>query len=36
LNANDDAEKDDLEEKLKDMQQICDPIISKVYKEHGG
>lgn len=36
LNSNDDAERDDYESKLKDLQSICDPIISKVYKEHGG
>lgn len=28
LNANDDAEKDDIEDKLKEVQQVCDPIIS--------
>lgn len=28
LNANDDAEKDDLDDKLKEVQQVCDPIIS--------
>jgi len=32
LNANGDAEKDDFEEKLKELQAICDPIISKVYQ----
>lgn len=36
LSANDDAEKDDLEDKLKEVQQVCDPIISQVYGNQGG
>jgi len=36
LNANADAEKDDFEDKLKEVQSICDPIISKVYQSAGG
>lgn len=32
LSSHDDADKDDLESQLKDLQSICDPIISKVYK----
>jgi len=36
FNANDDAETEDLETKLKELQQICDPIVSKVYKGQGG
>jgi len=36
LNSNDDADKDDFESHLKDLQSVCDPIISRVYKEHGG
>merc|ERR1711959_82818 len=36
LNANADAEKDDFEEKLKELQGTCDPIIKKVYQEKGG
>lgn len=36
LNANSDAEKDDFEDKLKELQSICDPIISKVYQAAGG
>ena len=31
LNSNSDADKDDLEAKLKELQSVCDPIISKVY-----
>ncbi len=31
LNANQDAEKDDFESKLKELQLVCDPIVSKVY-----
>jgi heat shock protein 5 len=36
LNANSDAEKDDFEDKLKELQSTCDPIISKVYQAAGG
>merc|ERR1712139_79308 len=36
LNANTDAEKDDFEDKLKELQGTCDPIIKKVYEAHGG
>ena len=36
LNANTDAEKDDFEDKLKELQSTCDPIISKVYQGQGG
>lgn len=31
LSSNDDAEKDDFEEHMKDLQRVCDPIIAKVY-----
>lgn len=36
VNSNDDADKDGLEEQLKDLQRICDPIIAKVYQSQGG
>ena len=36
LNANSDAEKDEFEDKLKELQGVCDPIISKVYQGMGG
>merc|ERR1711935_12908 len=36
LNANQDAEKDDFEDKLKELQSPCDPIIAKVYQNQGG
>jgi heat shock protein 5 len=36
LNANADAEKDDFEDKLKELQAVCDPIIQKVYQASGG
>ena len=29
--SNDDAEKSDFDEHLKDLQRVCDPIIGKVY-----
>jgi heat shock protein 5 len=35
LKEHDDAEKEDLESHLKDLQSVCDPIIAKVYKQHG-
>lgn len=35
LNANSDAEKDDFEDKLKELQSTCDPIVSKVYQASG-
>jgi len=33
LNSNEDAEKDELEEQMKELQSICDPIIAKIYGE---
>ena len=36
LNSNQEAEKEDLEAKLKELQGVCDPIISKVYQQYGG
>ena len=36
LNANSDAEKDDFEDKLKELQKTCDPIISALYQTMGG
>ena len=36
LDDNQDAEKEDFDEKLKEVQDVCSPIISKVYKESGG
>merc|ERR1712167_76622 len=36
LNANADAEKDDFEDKLKELQSVCDPVIQKVYQAAGG
>jgi heat shock protein 5 len=36
LSSNEDGEKDDFEEHLKDLQRICDPIIGKVYQKSGG
>ena len=31
LNSNEDAEKDELEVQMKELQAICDPIIAKIY-----
>merc|ERR1711903_47532 len=36
LDDNQEAEKEDFEEKLKEVQDVCSPIISKVYKESCG
>lgn len=36
LNSNEEAEREDFEEHLKDLQSVCDPIISEIYKEQGG
>ena len=36
LSANQDAEKDDFEEHMKDLQRVCDPIVGKVYQRSGG
>lgn len=36
LSSNDDAEKDDFEEHLKELQRICDPVVAKVYQSQGG
>ena len=36
LNSNDDADKDDFEEKMKELQSICDPIIAAIYQAQGG
>ena len=36
LNSIEAADKDHLEEQLKDLQRVCDPIIAKVYQQQGG
>lgn len=36
LDSNPEADKEDFEEHLKDLQGVCDPIIAKVYKATGG
>jgi len=36
LASNTEAEKDDFESHLKDLQKTCDPIIAKIYKQSGG
>lgn len=36
MNANDEAGKDEIDDKLKELQTICDPIITKVYGSSGG
>ena len=36
LNANQEAEKDEYDTHLKDLQKICDPIIGKLYQQQGG
>ena len=36
LDGNPEADKEDYEEHLKDLQGVCDPIVAKVYKASGG
>jgi endoplasmic reticulum chaperone BiP len=36
LKEHEDAEREDFESHLKDLQSVCDPIIAQVYKQHGG
>lgn len=36
LKDHEDAEREDFEAHLKELQSVCDPIIAKVYKQHGG
>jgi heat shock protein 5 len=36
LNSNAEAEKEDFETHLKDLQATCDPIVAKIYKQSGG
>lgn len=36
LNANQEADKEQYDTHLKDLQKICDPIIGKLYKQQGG
>lgn len=36
LEENEDAETEDFKEKLKDVQDICQPIIAEIYQKHGG
>jgi heat shock protein 5 len=35
LEDNPEAEKDDYEEKQKEVEEICNPIVSEIYQEHG-
>ena len=35
LNSNEDADKDALEEQMKDLQRVCDPIIASIYNTAG-
>jgi len=36
LKDHEDADKDEFESQLKELQSVCDPIIAKVYKQTGG
>jgi len=36
LNSNEDAEREDFDEQRRELTQICDPIIARVYNEQGG
>jgi heat shock protein 5 len=36
MDDNPEAEKDDYETKLKELEGVCNPIVTKLYQEHGG
>jgi molecular chaperone DnaK (HSP70) len=36
LNSNQEAEKDEFEDQMKELQSVCDPIIARIYEEMGG
>jgi heat shock protein 5 len=36
MDDNPEAEKDDYEAKLKELEGVCNPIVTKLYQEHGG
>lgn len=36
MSSNSDADKEALEDQLKELQRVCDPIIAKVYETQGG
>jgi heat shock protein 5 len=36
LDDHSEADKNDLQEKLKELEAVCNPIITKLYQEHGG
>lgn len=36
LDENNEADKEDYEEKLKEVQDVCNPVMAKLYAEHGG
>ena len=36
ITSHEEAEKEDFEEQLKELQSVCDPIISKLYQTQGG
>lgn len=35
IKEHEDAEKEEIDAQMKELQSICDPIIAKVYKQHG-
>ena len=36
MSNGEDAEREDLEDKMKEVQRVCDPIIAKLYQGQGG
>jgi heat shock protein 5 len=36
IDVNSDADKEDFEEKLKELEDVCSPVISAVYQRSGG
>jgi heat shock protein 5 len=36
LSSNEDAEREDYDDQRRELTQICDPIIARIYNEQGG
>jgi molecular chaperone DnaK (HSP70) len=36
LNGHDDADREEFDEQLKELQSVCDPIIASIYQQAGG
>jgi len=36
MNSNEDADREEFDEQLKELQSVCDPIIASIYQQDGG